>query len=78
MTRSRRDSIGVVQKGGFSPRTDGGNGGDDLSKFELVKDRGLSGCIKSYHQDAHLLLGKEAVPNLCESQTHFAGGESGG
>jgi hypothetical protein len=39
--------------------TDGGDGGDDLSKLELVEDGGLSGGVKSDHEDAHLLLAEE-------------------
>jgi len=37
----------------------GGDGGDDLAKLELVEDRGLTGGIETNHQDAHLLLAGE-------------------
>lgn len=35
--------------------TDRGDGGDDFTKFELVEDGGLTGGIKTDHQDSHLL-----------------------
>jgi len=36
--------------------TDGGDGGDDLAKLELVEDGGLSGGVEPHHKDPHLLL----------------------
>lgn len=36
--------------------TDGGNGGNDLAKLQLIEDGGLSCSIQAHHQDAHLLL----------------------
>ena len=47
-----------------SPRwhpTYGGDSGDDLSKLELIEDRGLSRSIESHHQDPHFLLPEEAL-----------------
>ena len=37
-------------------RTDGGDGGDDFTKLELVENRRLSCGVKTHHQDSHLLL----------------------
>lgn len=36
--------------------TDGGDGGDDLTKLQLVKDGGFTGGIETDHQNSHLLL----------------------
>lgn len=36
--------------------TDGGDGGDDLTKLELVEDGGFTGGIETDHQNSHLLL----------------------
>lgn len=48
----------------FFGLTDGGDGGDDLTQLELVKNGGFTGGIQSDHQDAHLLLGEEAREQL--------------
>lgn len=58
----------------FSPLTDGGDGGDDLSQLELVQDGRLSGGVESDHQDAHLLLAEEALEQRGE---HVAHGQAG-
>lgn len=42
-------------------RTDSGNGGNDFAELELVQNRGLSGCVKTDHQDSHLLLTPQSV-----------------
>lgn len=45
--------------GDFFPgsyHTDGGDGGDNLSKLELVEDGGFTGGIETDHQNSHLLL----------------------
>ena len=44
--------------------TDGGNGGDDLTKLELVEDGGFTGGIKTNHQNSHLLLPPQTVEKL--------------
>jgi len=36
--------------------TDGRDGGDDFTELELVENRGLSGSVKTDHENAHLLL----------------------
>ena len=54
--------------------TDGGDGGDDLSKLQLVKDGSLTGGIESDHQNTHLLLTEETVESLGKKVTH--GGSS--
>eukprot|EP00850_Spirogloea_muscicola_P007392 SM000037S13527 [mRNA] locus=s37:386306:389917:+ [translate_table: standard] len=46
---------------GTGRRTDGRDGRHDLAELELIKDRGLSGRIKTDHEDAHLLLREEAL-----------------
>ena len=41
--------------------TYGGDGGDNLSKLELVENSRLSGGIEPDHQDPHLLLAEETL-----------------
>ena len=55
-------------------RTDCGNGGDNLSKLQLVKNGGLSGSVETDHQNSHLLLAPQAVEQLGEGKTHIGGG----
>ena len=50
--------------------TDGGDGGDDLSKLQLVKDGSLTGGIESDHQNTHLLLAEEPFERLGEKTAH--------
>jgi hypothetical protein len=54
--------------------TDCGNGGDDFTELELVKNGGLSGGIETNHEDSHLLLAPQAVEQLGEGKTHVGGG----
>lgn len=42
-------------EGSGSGLTDRGDGGDDFTELELVQDGGLTGGVKTDHQDAHLL-----------------------
>lgn len=41
--------------GSGSGLTNRGNSGDDFTELELVQDGGLTGGVKTDHQDAHLL-----------------------
>ena len=50
--------------------TYGGDGGDDLSQFQLIQDRGLSCGIQAHHQDAHLLLPNQALEEVSKDVTH--------
>ena len=36
--------------------TDGRDGGDDLTKLQLVKNGGFTGGVETDHQNPHLLL----------------------
>jgi hypothetical protein len=45
-------------------RTDSGDRGDNFAQLEFVQNGGLSGSIKTDHQNAHLLLAPEAVEQL--------------
>lgn len=36
--------------------TDGGDGSDDFTELQLVQNGGLSGSVKTDHQNTHLLL----------------------
>lgn len=51
--------------------TNGGNGGDNLSKLKLVQNGGLTRSIKAHHKDTHLFLGKQPAEKLGERQPHF-------
>mmetsp|Transcript_123679 Transcript_123679/g.346365 ORF Transcript_123679/g.346365 Transcript_123679/m.346365 type:complete len:267 (+) Transcript_123679:81-881(+) len=51
---------------------DGRDGRHDLAELELVQDRGLARCIEADHEDAHLLLTHEALPDLREGEAHGA------
>jgi len=42
-------------------RTDCGDGGDDFTELEFVKNGSLSGSVESDHEDSHLLLSPEPV-----------------
>ena len=44
--------------------TNGGNGGDDFSKLELVEDGGLTSSIETNHENTHLFLGKQLAEQL--------------
>ena len=50
--------------------TYGGDGGNNLSKLELVENSRLSGSVEPDHQDPHLLLAEEALEEGCEHVTH--------
>lgn len=56
--------------------TDGGNGGDDFTELQLVQDGGLSGGVKTDHQNSHLLASPESIEQPRESDTHVDGGAS--
>jgi hypothetical protein len=51
--------------------TDGGDCSDNLSQLQLVKDRRFTSGIETDHEDAHLLLGKQAGKKLGESEPHL-------
>jgi len=55
---------------GLDVEADGGDGGDDLAEFELVKNGGLTGGVQTDHQDAHLLLPEESSEEGRYCQTH--------
>lgn len=59
-------------------RTDGRDGSNDLAQLELVQNGGLSGSIKTDHENAHLLLlheQGEPAPHLRSSYAHLGGVE---
>ena len=51
--------------------TNSGDSCDDLTELELVEDCGLTSGIETNHENAHLLLAKEALPDLGKHSTHF-------
>ena len=54
-------------------RTNGGNGRDDFTQFQLIQNGGLAGSVQTDHQDSHLLLAPEAIEQLREGETHIGG-----
>mmetsp|Transcript_94033 Transcript_94033/g.196202 ORF Transcript_94033/g.196202 Transcript_94033/m.196202 type:complete len:212 (+) Transcript_94033:64-699(+) len=61
----------VLVLDGLNVEADGGDGRDDLTQLQFVKDGSLTGGIQPDHQDAHLLLADQSLPNLREGQTHL-------
>jgi len=55
---------------GLDVETDGGDGGDNFTELELVKDGSFTGSIEANHENSHLLLAKHALPNPAECETH--------
>lgn len=51
--------------------TNCGNGRDNLSQLKFVQDGSLTSCIKTYHENTHLFLGKESAKKLGERQPHL-------
>ena len=62
----------------WAVRTDGGDGGHDLTKLQLVENGRLPSSVQANHQDAHLLLAPEAIEQLGERETHLGGIEECG
>ena len=52
-------------------KPDSGDRGHHLAKFELVQNGGFAGSIEADHEDAHVLLGHEARPDLGEKVSHL-------
>lgn len=48
--------LNVLVLDGLDVEADGGDGGDNFTKLELVEDGGFTGGIESDHQNSHLLL----------------------
>mmetsp|Transcript_91360 Transcript_91360/g.178928 ORF Transcript_91360/g.178928 Transcript_91360/m.178928 type:complete len:216 (-) Transcript_91360:21-668(-) len=44
-----------------------------LPQAQTVQDRGLPRGVQAHHQDPHLLLARQALPDLRERQAHSAG-----
>jgi len=54
-----------------------GDGGHNLSKLQLVQNRGFSSSVQTDHQDSHLLLSPEPIEDLGKCETHDCGGGCG-
>lgn len=73
-SRSACFDFGWFQQGNREcPHTNGRNRGHDFTKLQLVQNGGLSGSIKSDHENAHLLLSPQPVEQLRERETHLCG-----
>jgi hypothetical protein len=57
----------VLVLDGLDVETNGGDGGDDLTELELVKNGSLTGGIESDHQNTHLGLVKGRRKRLGKS-----------
>ena len=55
---------------GLHVETDGGDGGDDLTELQLIKNGGLTGSIETDHKDTHLLLGEQLGEELADRKPH--------
>jgi len=64
--------------GGWRGLTDRGNGGDDFTELQLVQNGGLSGGVKTDHQDSHLLATPKSIKQPRESDTHIGGASKPG
>ena len=52
--------------------TYGGDGGNNLSKLELVENSRLSGSVEPDHQDPHLLLAEQSFKEGGKEVPHVA------
>jgi hypothetical protein len=68
--------LDVLILDGLDVEADGRDGGDDLTKLQLVEDGGFTGSIKTDHQNSHLLLPPQLIENLGKCETHDC--DSGG
>jgi len=50
--------------------TDCGNCCDDLTELQLVQNGSLTGGVKTYHKNPHILLAEKTAENLCKCRTH--------
>ncbi|PHT24427.1 hypothetical protein CQW23_35836 [Capsicum baccatum] len=62
----------VLILNGLYIKSNGRNGGDDLSELKLVQDSSLTSCIETYHENSHLFLSKKPAEKLGERQPHFS------
>mmetsp|Transcript_4866 Transcript_4866/g.14537 ORF Transcript_4866/g.14537 Transcript_4866/m.14537 type:complete len:215 (+) Transcript_4866:85-729(+) len=60
----------VLVLDGLHVEPDGWDGGDDLSKLQLVQDGGLTRIIKAHHENTHLLLVAQLGEELREREPH--------
>mmetsp|Transcript_6955 Transcript_6955/g.19728 ORF Transcript_6955/g.19728 Transcript_6955/m.19728 type:complete len:217 (-) Transcript_6955:40-690(-) len=51
---------------------DGRDGRHHLAQLQLVQDRGLTSCVQTDHEDAHLRFSDHSLPYLREGQPHGA------
>lgn len=56
----------------LSPRTDCGDGGDDLPQLQLVEDGGLPGGVQAHHEDPHFFFAYQALQQVPKDVSHDA------
>lgn len=64
--------LDVLEDYGFNVETNGWDGVQDLSEFELINNGGLSGSIKTKHEDSGLFLSEHSVEHFSEGKSHFS------
>jgi hypothetical protein len=52
-------------------RTNGGDGGDNLTELQLEENRGLTSGIQADHEDTHILLGPPPIKQTANHKTHL-------
>jgi len=65
-TNIPHSEVDVLVLNSLDVETDGGNGCNNLTELELVKDGGLTSSIKTDHKDTHILLAKETAEEFCK------------
>jgi hypothetical protein len=51
--------------------TNGWNGSDNFTQFQLVQNGGLTSTIKTNHKNTHFFVTKKVTEQLRGEQTHF-------
>jgi len=62
--------VDVLVLNSLDVETDGRDRRNDLTELELVQNRGLSGGIKTDHQNTHVLAAQKSLQQRADSETH--------
>lgn len=57
---------------GLNVKANGGNSCHNLTKFELVKNGGLTSGIETNHKNTHLRLAEQTFDDAADLETHLA------
>ena len=61
----------LLELNSFDIESDGGNWGDNLTKFEFIEDGGLTSSIETQHEGAKLFLTEERVEKFSKTKSHL-------